>query len=302
MNTRFALLSSAMACIFMLAGCATSHSPQTVADPPLPTCADNAGWNDPSPPFRVYGNTWYVGTCGISALLVTSPQGHVLVDAGTDKAAPLVEANIHALGFDLRDVKLIVGSHEHGDHAGGLARLQRDSGAKVLARQPAIATLLRGAGDRGDPQFEELPTFPPLASVEIVADGETVRVGGIALTAHATPGHAPGGSSWTWESCDAGQCRHIAYVDSLTAISDDEYRFLDHPQYVDAFRGTLDALAALPCDILITPHPSASGLWRRIGPQANRPLADANACRDYATAARTKLDARLDEERAKMEP
>ena len=300
----------AAACAITIA--AMPQVTSAASDMPSPdgiACAADAdpmqGWNDRAPPQRIFGNTWYVGTCGISALLVTSPQGHVLIDAGTEKAAPLIEANIRALGFDLRDVKFIAGSHEHHDHAGGIARLQRSTGATVLAREPAAAALERGNVDRTDPQFLIHERMPAVAHVRRIDDGHVIELGSIRLTAHATPGHTPGSTSWTWRSCDAGQCRNFAYVDSLTAISDDVFRYGDeaaHPGYLAAFRRTLDTVAALPCDILVTPHPLASGLWGRIGPRANRPLANADACRDYAAAGRRKLDARLIEESAKMSP
>lgn len=256
-------------------------------------CADDAGWNDPAAPRRVYGNTWYVGTCGISALLVTGADGHVLVDAGTEAAAPLVEANIRALGFRVEDIRAIVGSHAHGDHAGGLARLQADSGAPMYARAAAASVLRSGRADRSDPQFLTLRPFPPLARVETLVDGAHVRVGAIDLTAHATSGHTPGGSSWTWRECEAGRCVDIAYVDSLTAISDDAYRYSRDPAYLAAFRAALAAVAALPCEVLVTPHPGASDLWARLPPVSSAPPVDAGACRAYATAASRRLDERL---------
>lgn len=293
-----------------LSGCASPRTPPTAADAvPTAACSADAnpmdGWNDRAPPQRIFGNTWYVGTCGISALLVTSPQGHVLVDAGTEKAAPLVEANIRALGFDPRDVKLIVGSHEHNDHAGGVAWLQRATGARVLARGPAAAALERGNVDRNDPQFLIHEPMPAVANVQRIEDGHVFELGPIKLTAHATPGHAPGGTSWTWRSCEGERCLGLAFVDSLSAISDDVFRYSDeaaHEGYLASFRKTLDTVAALPCDVLVTPHPAASDLWNRIGPRANRPLANASACRDYAATGRRNLDARLAEESAKMSP
>ena len=304
-------LAPALIATIVLSGCASPQTARTAVDAaPASTCSADAdpmdGWNDRAPPQRIFGNTWYVGTCGISALLVTSPQGHVLVDAGTEKAAPLVEANIRALGFDPRDVKFIVGSHEHNDHAGGIAQLQRDTGATVLARTPAAAALERGNVDRSNPQFLIHEPMPAAANVQRIDDGYVLELGALRLAAHATPGHAPGGTSWTWHSCDAaGQCRDFAYVDSLSAISDDVFRYGDdtaHPGYLAAFRKTLDTVAALPCDILVTPHPAASSLWKRIGPSANQPLGDAGACRKYATGARNNLDARLAGEKAKATP
>jgi metallo-beta-lactamase class B len=240
-----------------------------------------------------------VGTCGISALLVTSPQGHVLIDGATPQAGSQIVDNIRALGFKPEDVRYVVFSHEHFDHVGGLAQVQRATGAPVLARAPAVEVLERGASDRGDPQFLSLEPFAPVAQVRAIADDEQVEVGTLVLQAIATPGHTAGGTSWTWRSCEGGDCRQIVYADSLTALSDKQYRFSDeaaHPGYVAAFRQTLARVAALPCDILVTPHPSASRLWSRIGPGASEPLVDAGACRTYSEAAGKRLEARLAEE------
>lgn len=291
--------------LLSLAGCA-APAPRPSTANAVPHCPADAsamdGWNDRAPPQRIYGNTWYVGTCGLSSLLITSPQGHVLIDGATESAAPLIEANIRALGFDLRDVKYILNSHEHHDHAAGIAQLQRDSGAEVLAREPALATLRRGASDRSDPQFLITAKFPPVATVKAIADGETVRVGPLALTAHATPGHTPGSTSWTWSSCQDQRCLDMAYTDSLTPISDKEYRYGEAPGVADAFRRTLDTIAALRCDVQITPHPVASELFKRINANASKPLIDVGACQRYADAARVKLGQRLSDERSGAAP
>lgn len=292
------LAALALACLFAPNVCAATE--------PLPArapagCAADAGWNDPATPRRLHGNTWYVGTCGISALLVTSPQGHVLIDGATPQAGRQILANIRTLGFRPEDVRAIVLSHEHFDHAGGLAELQRATGAPVLARAPAVDTLRRGASDRSDPQFLSLDHFPPVAKIRRIADDEAVLVGPLALQAIPTPGHTPGSTSWTWRSCQDGDCRQVVYADSLTAISDDAYRYGDeaaHPGVLARFRQTLARVAALDCDILVTPHPSASNLWSRLGPGASVPLVDTGACRAYARAAGERLDERLAEEGA----
>ena len=288
----------------LLAMSTATAAPAARAAAPATACPVNAGWDTPSAPYHVHGDTWYVGTCGITALLVTSPQGHVLLDGGTAKGAALIEANIRAAGFEVEDVKYIVGSHEHFDHAGGIAALQKASGATVAAREPAAVVLERGHADRGDPQLEELEPMAPVAGVRRIADGEVLALGPLRLTAHATPGHSPGGTSWTWRSCEGEACLDIAYVDSLSAISDDHWRFSDpaNAGYVTAFRDTLDKVVTLPCDILITPHPGASDLWSRVGPAATRPLAGEGACRAYADGARTRLDKRLADETASTRP
>jgi metallo-beta-lactamase class B len=139
--------------------------------------------------------------------------------------------------------------------------------------------------------------------VRVVRDGETVQLGKVAVTAHYTPGHTAGSTSWTWASCEGSRCLRIAYADSLSAVSAPDYRFVDHPAYVAGFRRAIATVAALPCDILLTPHPDASGFWekvaRRTSPTDVAPLVDDQACRDYAADAEENLDARLAKERAK---
>lgn len=282
-----------------------SPAAEAPASPPGEGCAADAGWNDPAKPRRLYGNTWYVGTCGLSAVLITSPEGHVLIDGTTGKAAPMIEESIAALGFKLGDIRYILNSHEHLDHAGGIAQLQRDSGATVVARDQAAVILEQGKSDRSDPQFLTTGVFQPVASVRRIAGGETLVLGPITLQAHATPGHTQGSTSWTWKSCQSGRCLGIAYADSLTAISDEVYRYSDeaaHPGVLAAFRKTLVTVAGLPCDILLTPHPGASNLWSRVGPEATAPLVDPAACRRYATTAGKNLDARVAKESAESMP
>jgi metallo-beta-lactamase class B len=293
------VLASAISIAMIAAG--GSHPAAAPTVPAAAACKADAGWNDPAKPERVFGNTWFVGTCGISALLVTSDKGHVLIDGATREAAPQIEANIAALGFRVKDVTFILATHAHLDHAGGFARIQRDSGAVMISRGADADAIERGRGDRSDPQFSSIEGFPPVQHVRRVVDGEAVTLGPIALTAHATPGHTPGSTSWTWDSCEGSRCLHLAYVDSVTAISDEEYRYTDegqHPGVVERFRKSIATVAALPCDVLLTPHPSVSDMFARLGAKATKPLVDASACRVFAEQAGAKLDERIARERA----
>jgi len=285
----------------LLAACASApHADKArVANVAAPVpCSTDPSWDEPTAPRHIYANTWYVGTCAISAILITSDAGHILIDGVTDQAAPQIEANIRALGFEPKDVRYIVSSHEHIDHVGGIARLQRDTAARVAAREPAASALERGHSDRGDPQFLSVAKFPPVASVQRIVDGDTLRVGPLALTAHATPGHTVGGTSWTWSSCDGAICRAMVYADSVTPFSDKVYRYSDNAGMVAAFRDSLTTIAALPCEILLTPHPSASRLLERLDPASGIALVDTGACRAYAATGTEKLEARLSKERA----
>jgi metallo-beta-lactamase class B len=260
-------------------------------------------WNAPQEPFRIHGGTWYVGPHGLTVLVIDTGHGLVLIDGGLPVSAPLIEANIRALGFHVRDIKWILNSHAHADHAGGIAALQRDSGAQVLASAQGVRALALGGADTSDPQYGLAPDYPPVEHARAVRDGETLKLGNVAITAHYTPGHTPGSTSWTWDSCSEGRCLHMVYADSLTALASSSFRYSDHPQRVKAFRRSIATVAAWPCDILLTPHPDASGFWQKAARRRSKadsaPFIDTNACRAYAVASRKKLEATLDGERSK---
>lgn len=260
-------------------------------------CAGKNGWSDPAPPIRIFGNTFDVGTCGITVMLVQGPRGHVLIDGATAEAAPQILRNIRRLGLRPRDVRLILASHEHVDHVGGLAALQRATGAAIRLSPAATAVLRRGAVAADDPQLGVIAAPPAARTGPPVKDGETLRVGPLRLTAHFTPGHVAGGTSWTWRACAAKRCHAIAYADSLSAVSRDGFRFADHPRRVAALRASFTTVAALPCDLLITPHPDASHLYERLAGSAL--LVDRGACAVLAKGAAAALDKRLADEAAK---
>ena len=268
------------------------------------TCSMCEEWNRPVAPYNIHGNTWYVGTAGLSAILVTSPQGHVLLDGALPQSAPLIQKNIEALGFKMKDVKLILNSHAHFDHAGGIAALQKASGATV-AHSPHGAQVLRdGTPGMDDPQYDPKDRFhiPKLAQVKEVADGETLSVGPLRFTVHYTPGHTPGGTTWTWQSCEQGRCLDMVYADSLTPVSTDGFYFTGGASYPDrsaAFRKTIDRIAGLKCDIVIAAHPSATDAFGKAARKTadTNPFIDPEGCRKLAAGAAKNLDARLQRER-----
>ncbi|TFW30766.1 subclass B3 metallo-beta-lactamase [Massilia horti] len=266
-------------------------------------CQSCDDWNRPQAPFNVYGNTWYVGTAGLSALLVTGPQGHILLDGGLPQSAPLIEKNIAALGFRIQDVKLIVNSHAHFDHAGGIAALQRASGAVVAGSAASAKGMQLGTNIEDDPQFEPDGTrFPKIAKVKVVADGETLDVGPLKLTMHLTPGHTPGGTTWTWSSCEKGKCADMVYAESLTAVSSDDFHFTGdatHPDISKSFLATIDKVRNLPCDVIVSTHPSFTQTFEKLAARtpANNTFVTPGGCRAYADAAGKALATRLDKER-----
>jgi metallo-beta-lactamase class B len=259
-------------------------------------CDGSDDWTKPAPPVRIHANTYDVGTCGISAILIVGDQGDILIDGGPEQAADLIAANIRALGYRVEDIRFILHSHEHLDHVGGIAKLQRLSGATVISSVPAKTVIETGTPSADDPQSGSLKPFPPASVGRTIADGQEVRLGNLMLAAMATPGHTPGALSWRWVSCDGGVCRTIVYADSLSPVSSDTYRFSDHPAYLAAYRASIAKVAASPCEILLTPHPSASQMPQRFA--LGKPLLDENACRDYAAMLTKNLDERLAKEAA----
>lgn len=275
------------------------------ADPPM-VCSSCDEWNGPREPFRVFGNTYFVGPAGVSSILIVSDDGLILLDGGLSQSAATIDANIRKLGFRTEDVKLIGASHEHYDHVGGIAALQRFTGAPVAMSEVGTRALAQGLPAADDPQIgfgREVNAFPRVSNLRIVADGETLRVGRLAITAHHTPGHTPGAVTWSWRSCEGSRCANIVYVDSLNPISAPGFRFTGgngQPSRVAAFRRSVDKVAALPCDIVIAVHPSAADLdgklKRRAANPAADPFLDANGCRTYAAGISKRLEARIAEE------
>ncbi|MEQ1691975.1 MAG: subclass B3 metallo-beta-lactamase [Gemmatimonas sp.] len=266
-------------------------------------CPPCAGWNATRAPVKLFGNSYYVGTDGLSAILITSPAGHVLIDGGLPESAPKILQSITALGFRVQDVKLILNSHDHYDHVGGIAELARASGATVAASPSSAVTMRNGRSGPNDPQFGLLLPFPKVTRVETVADGDTLRVGPLAVVAHFTPGHTAGGTSWSWRSCEASVCLDMVYADSQTPISDATFRYTGDARYPTAvadFSRGHSVLEQLRCDVLLTPHPAASKLWERLAStDAAAGLKDAEGCKRYAATGRAALERRLAAERAK---
>jgi metallo-beta-lactamase class B len=264
----------------------------------------SAGLNAPQPPFKIYGNTYYVGTHGVAAMLIASDNDLVLIDGDLAESVPQIESNIRALGFRIKDVKLIFNSHVHCDHAGGIAALQRMSGAQVKASPSSAAVLRSGGAGRDDPQYDTEAPIAPVTNVSTLTDGETLTFGATAVTAHFTPGHTPGGTSWTWVSCEKQRCLHIVYADSLNAVSSPGFRFTDSRTYPHAladFEKSFATLGPLPCDILVSVHPEQSDLWTRLDARAHGnadALFDTGACRRYVESARANLAKRIAQEKA----
>lgn len=279
---------------------AAGGAPVPAVDPltqPI-TTSRSAEWLAPAPPEKIYGNSYLVGFGGMSVALIDTGAGLVLIDGALPQAAPAILANVRALGFDPKDIKFILSTEPHFDHAGGLAALARDTGATVVASARGAEGLRAGMHAKDDPQLAYGGSWPAVTTpMRVMADGEVLRLGKAAITAHATPGHTMGSMSWSWRAC-AGKggrkpCRTIVFASSLNPVSADDYRFTGPAgaPFVAGFAQSYRTMDALACDILIAAHPDNAGAGRynsRLG-----------ACRAYADRSRQALARRLAEERAK---
>ncbi|MGL6161695.1 subclass B3 metallo-beta-lactamase [Microbulbifer sp.] len=252
-----------------------------------------AEWRQPVEPLRIAEHTWQIGTAGLSAILLKGSEGAILIDGGMPQAADHLLANIRALGVEPEDLKLILHSHAHADHVGPLAAIQRATGARVVSNAESAQLLARGGSD--DIHFGDGLLFPPLQVGRLLHDGEEVVLGDLRLNVNFIPGHTPGSMAWTWSDRRGGKAVDIAYVDSLSAPG---YRLLDNPRYphiVDDYRSTFAKVRELPCDLLLTPHPGASGWEYKTEAVQGTPI----SCRAYADTAEVKLEEQLEAEREK---
>ncbi len=271
------------------------------SDPPK-LCPNCDAWNAPQDPFKIFGNTYYVGPAGLASVLVTSSAGHILLDGGLPQSAEVIDGHIRRLGFRPQDIKLIVNSHAHYDHAGGIHALQVATGATVAASAQGAAALKAGRNTPDDPQYgfgQEANEFPRVRRVRVVRDGDVLRVGPLAITAHLTPGHTPGSTTWTWKSCEDERCLDVVYVDSLNAVSAPDFRYTSDPPRIAGLRRSIATVAALPCDVMITVHPdfmNLTGKLERRSKGDRDAFVDPQACRTYAASMTAVLDRRLADE------
>lgn len=264
-------------------------SPQTWAE----NCDKWDNWDKPAPPMRIHGQTYYIGTCGIAAILISNEHGLALIDTGTNTGADVILGNIRRLGFDPKQVDLIFNSHEHFDHVGGMAKLQQATGARIVSSRIGVEVMLSGKVHADDPQFGMHDPMQPIEKkISYPLSQAPILMRKFAMPI-STPGHSPGALSWHWESCEGADCQTIVYADSLSPVSSDEYRFSDNPQYVENYRAGIKRIADADCDILITPHPSSSQMVKRA---ATGTFKGGTSCKQYAASITKRLDERLQKE------
>ncbi len=253
-----------------------------------------ANWTDSIAPFKAIDNVYYVGSAGLTSWLITTPAGHVLLDGGLPENAPLIERNIVRLGFRLRDVKILLNTHAHFDHAGGLAALRRNTQARLFSsagdRDALERGVYAGAEDR------QAWRFPPVAVDSVIADGGTVTLGGVTLTANITPGHTAGCTSWTLPVMADG-ARHTAIFFCSASVAAN--RLAPNPQYpgiVADYRRTFERLRAMDADVFFAAHTELfdlNGKRQRLRDGAPNPFIDRTALKTLAATLSTEFEAEL---------
>ena len=223
--------------------------------------ADPPEWTTPTEPFRIADNLYYVGTKGLAAYLIVSQGGAILIDGPMDRNAALIERNIRRVGVPLDRVKLIVSNHAHDDHVGAIARIKRDTGARFLASASDRWALEHGTS-QSDTDYG-VRRYPAVKVDRVVGDGEVVRLGDVALTAHLTPGHTPGCTSWSMVARDAGKLRRVLFPCSITVAGNKLIGNRGYPGIVADFRRTFAKLATMRADIVLPGYPEAADVLER---------------------------------------
>lgn len=245
-----------------VAACAAAVAPST-----SPWAASNPDWAEAFPPFRIDRDVYYVGSRGLSSFLVATPEGHFLIDGGLPENASKIAANIKALGFDVRDVKVLLNSHAHFDHSGGLAALKKATGAIFVASEGDRSALEGGfyLGSENDLAM----SAPPVAVDRLIGDGERLTLGGVTLTARLTPGHTRGCTSWTMRAGD----REFLFFCSATVVAN---RLVASkagpPQYegiVQDYRATFAKTSSWRPDIFLANHPGVFDMEARRARQSS---------------------------------
>ena len=297
---RIAFFSALLLCVVASLGAAQRlPSPAPAAAAPAGTTApepppDNKDWFEATEPQRIVGPIYYVGTLGLGAYLITTPAGHILLDGATPKSAPLIEASIRKLGFKPEEIKVLLITHAHFDHAGTLAAFKKLTGAKVTVMAPDDRLLVSGGTTdylfASDEQFH----FPPVEADRVLKDGDTVTLGGVTLTARLTPGHTRGCTTWITTVEDGGRSYRVVFPGS-TSVNPGT-RFVHDPSYpgiADDYRHALDLLESLQPDIFLTAHAPAcdfAAKRERAAAEGAQAFVDPDGYRRAIAAARDKFE------------
>jgi len=237
------------------------------------------------PAHRVAGNTYYVGSKALATYLITTPEGHILLNSGFEETVPLIRVGVESLGFKLRDVKIILASHAHSDHVAGHALLQELTGAKVYVMEGDDRVIANG----GEGQYHYTTSRWKKCPVDrVLKDGEEVKLGGVTLVAKKTPGHTRGCTTWTWQEMDRGKVVNVVVIGSPNV--NPGYRLVDNKDYPEIaadFAKTFETLKSLKCDVFLGAHGDYYGMLAKYetsqtnGARISNPFVDPEGYKAY---------------------
>jgi metallo-beta-lactamase class B len=266
----------------------------------------NPAWLEPFPPFRIADNLYYIGSKDLASYLVTTPEGHILINSDLEANVPLLQASVAKLGYKFADIRILLISHAHWDHDAGSAAVKKLTGARYMVMEGDASVV--ESGGKTDFHYGSDPDllYPPAKVERVLHDGEEVRLGGATLVAHLTPGHTRGCTTWTMQVHDGGRMYNAVIIGSPKV--NNGYRLVDnaaYPQIADDFEKTFSVLKALPVDIFLGAHGGYFDLatkYRRLGDRGTNPFVDPDGYKAYVADRERAFRAELAKQRASPPP
>src|SRR5579864_77247 len=242
-------------------------------------------WTNPFPPYRIIGNIYYVGSQGLASYLITTPQGNILINSSLEKSVPLIRESIEKLGFKFSDIKILLISHAHWDHCAGSAAVKELTGAKYMVMDADVPEI--EAGGKGNFQYGESPAsrYQPTKVDRVLHDGDEVKLGDTVLTAHLTPGHTKGTTTWTMKAREADKTYNVVIIGSPNVNAG--YKLVNNPLYpqiASDYEKMFRVLKSLPCDVFLGAHGNYYGLeakYAKLGKSDTNPFIDGQGYRAY---------------------
>jgi metallo-beta-lactamase class B len=237
---------------------------------PRMSALDPPSWTKPFPPFRIAGNLYYVGSEDLASYLIVTPKGNILINSSLESSVPLIQGSVEKLGFHFRDTKILLISHGHYDHCAGSAKVKQLTGAKYFVMDADVSVV--ESGGKTDFHYSADPAmqFPPAKVDRVLHDGDTVRLGGVVLTARKTAGHTMGTTTWTMDMPQHGKTLHVVIVGSPNVNAG--YKLVSnqtYPQIAEDYKHGFEVLKSLPCDIFLGAHGGYYGLVQKYARMKN---------------------------------
>jgi len=287
MKRRISIVA-AFACLLVARASASAQSPPE--------------WTEPFPPFRIAGNLYYVGSKGLASYLITTSQGHILINSDLEANVPMIRTSVEQLGFKFSDVKILLISHAHWDHDAGSAKVKELTGAKYMVMEGDVAVV--ESGGKADFQYgnDSATLYPPARVDRMLHDGDKVTLGDIVLEAHLTPGHTKGCTTWTLSVRDTDKTYQAVIIGSPNV--NPGYRLVDNPNYptiAQDYERTFRVLKSLKCDLFLGAHGSYFGLEAKYASMkagAANPFVDEKGCAAFVSQKEREVRTEYEKERA----